>query len=41
MATKFAPLHDRILVRRVEEAGTTRGGILLCYREANRSSPGP
>ena len=23
---KFSPLHDRILVRRVEEADTTRGG---------------
>jgi chaperonin GroES len=29
MATKFTPLHDRILVRRVEEAATTRGGILI------------
>jgi chaperonin GroES len=28
MATKFTPLHDRILVRSVEEAGTTRGGII-------------
>ena len=28
MATKFTPLHDRILVRR-EEASTTRGGILI------------
>ena len=27
MATKFTPLHDRILVRRLEEAATTRGGI--------------
>ncbi len=27
MATKFTPLHDRILARRVEEAATTRGGI--------------
>jgi chaperonin GroES len=26
---KFAPLHDRILVRRVEEAATTRGGIII------------
>jgi co-chaperonin GroES (HSP10) len=25
MATKFTPLHDRILVRRVDEVGTTRG----------------
>jgi len=29
MATKFSPLHDRILVRRVEEAGTTRGGLII------------
>src|SRR6202522_1830625 len=26
---KFSPLHDRILVRRVEEASTTRGGITI------------
>jgi chaperonin GroES len=29
MATKFTPLHDRVLVRRVEEVGTTRGGIII------------
>jgi len=29
MATKFIPLHDRILVRRVEETEVTRGGILI------------
>ena len=29
MATKFTPLHDRILVRRIEEAETTRGGIII------------
>lgn len=29
MSTKFIPLHDRILVRRAEEAGTTRGGIII------------
>ena len=29
MATKFTPLHDRILVRREEEAGTTRGGLII------------
>ena len=29
MATKFTPLHDRILVRRIEEAGTTRGGLII------------
>jgi chaperonin GroES len=27
--TKFTPLHDRILVRRIEEADTTRGGIII------------
>ncbi len=29
MATKLTPLHDRILVRRVEENETTRGGIII------------
>jgi chaperonin GroES len=29
MATKFTPLHDRVLVRRVEESETTRGGIII------------
>src|ERR1700727_3757780 len=29
MATKFTPLHDRILVRRVEEADATRGGTII------------
>ncbi len=29
MATKLTPLHDRIVVRRVEEAETTRGGIII------------
>ncbi len=29
MATKFTPLHDRILIRRVAEADTTRGGIII------------
>jgi chaperonin GroES len=29
MPIKFTPLHDRILVRRVEEVGTTRGGIII------------
>jgi chaperonin GroES len=29
MATKFNPLHDRIVIRRVEEAETTRGGIII------------
>src|SRR5205085_6800550 len=29
MATKLTPLHDRILVRRIEEAETSRGGIII------------
>jgi chaperonin GroES len=29
MATKFTPLHDRVLVRREEEVGTTRGGLII------------
>ena len=27
--TAFTPLHDRILVRRLEEAETMRGGIII------------
>lgn len=29
MAVKFTPLHDRILVRRIEQEDTTRGGIVI------------
>ena len=29
MAKKLTPLHDRVVVRRVEEAETTRGGIII------------
>src|SRR5512147_1513634 len=29
VATKLTPLYDRIVVRRVEEAETTRGGIII------------
>jgi chaperonin GroES len=29
IATTFTPLHDRILVRRVEEGETVRGGIII------------
>lgn len=29
MATKLTPLHDRILVRRVEEQESVRGGIII------------
>ena|SRR5438270_6816286 len=29
MAVNFVPLHDRILVRRIQEEETTRGGIII------------
>ena len=29
MAQKLTPLHDRVLIRRIEEAETTRGGIII------------
>ena len=29
VATTFTPLHDRILVRRVDEGETIRGGIII------------
>jgi chaperonin GroES len=29
MATKLIPLHDRLVVRRVEEQETTRGGLII------------
>ena len=40
MATKFTPLHDRILVRRIEEATTTRGGIILPDTAKEKPSEG-
>lgn len=29
MATKIRPLHDRVIVRRIEENETTAGGIII------------
>jgi len=29
MSVKLTPLHDRILVRRIEEGETVRGGIII------------
>ena len=29
VTTTFTPLHDRILVRRIEEGETARGGIII------------
>jgi chaperonin GroES len=40
MATKFTPLHDRILVRRIEEGETTRGGIIIPDSAKEKSQEG-
>src|ERR1700752_97493 len=40
MATKFTPLHDRILVRRVEEAETTRGDVITPDSAKNKPQEG-
>ena len=29
MATKITPLHDRVIVRRIEEGEQVRGGIII------------
>ncbi len=29
MATKIRPLHDRVIVRRIEEGEQVRGGIII------------
>ncbi|MDH3493045.1 MAG: co-chaperone GroES [Acidobacteriota bacterium] len=29
MATTIQPLHDRVIVRRIEESATTSGGIII------------
>ena len=29
MATRVRPLHDRIVVKRIEEEGKTKGGIII------------
>lgn len=29
MSQKFTPLHDRVLLRRIEESETIRGGIII------------
>src|ERR1700722_10363591 len=40
MSTKFTPLHDRVLVRRIEEVGTTRGGIIIPDSAKDKPSEG-
>jgi chaperonin GroES len=29
MALKFRPLHDRVIIKRIEEEGKTKGGIII------------
>lgn len=40
MATKLTPLHDRILVRRVEEQESVRGGIIIPDSAKEKSQEG-
>ncbi|MEO6922376.1 MAG: co-chaperone GroES [Bryocella sp.] len=40
MATTFTPLHDRILVRRLEEGETMRGGIIIPDSAKEKPSQG-
>ena len=37
---KFRPLHDRVLVRRVEEEETTKGGIIIPDTAKEKPSEG-
>jgi len=37
---KFRPLHDRVIVKRVEEETTTAGGIVLPGSAAEKPSQG-
>ncbi|MBW8748874.1 co-chaperone GroES [Terriglobus albidus] len=39
-STKFTPLHDRILVKRVEEGETLRGGIIIPDSAKEKPSQG-
>src|ERR1700720_2892590 len=40
MSTKFTPLHDRVLVRRIDDDGTTRGGIIIPDSAKDKPSEG-
>ena len=37
---KFRPLHDRVVVRRVEEEGKTKGGIIIPDTAKEKPSQG-
>ena len=39
-STKFTPLHDRILVQRLEESETMRGGIIIPDSAKEKPSQG-
>src|SRR5215472_17265054 len=36
----FRPLHDRVLIRRVESEGTTAGGIIIPYTAKEKPMEG-
>ena len=40
VATTFTPLHDRILLRRIEETETVRGGIIIPDSAKEKPSQG-
>ena len=40
MSTKLTPLHDRIVIRRVEEAETSRGGIIIPDQRQRQAARG-
>jgi hypothetical protein len=40
MAKTFTPLHDRILVRRVEEGESVRGGIIILDSDKEKPQQG-
>jgi co-chaperonin GroES (HSP10) len=37
---KFNPLHDRILIKRIEEKETAKGGIIIPPARATSLTPG-
>ena len=37
---KIRPLHDRVVVRRIEEANTSAGGIVIPVTAAEKPMPG-
>jgi chaperonin GroES len=38
---KFRPLHDRVVVRRIEEDDRTKGGIIIPDTAKGKAAAGP